>query len=215
MLNAELKGLTNKGVIAFAKHFLMNDQERNRYGVATFANEQTIREIYLKAFQYSIEEDNTIGLMSSFNRIGCTWTGAHKGLLTEVLRNEWGFKGVIETDAGAADFMTNKMALVNGVVAGQDLWMMGKEGNEFGEYKSNPVVAQGIRRACKNNLYAQVHSNTMNGLKSGVLIVEVTPWWKNLILGLEIGVGIVTFACLGLTITSFILKRKEDVENEK
>ena len=55
----------------------------------------------------------------------------------------------------------------------------------------------------------------MNGLKSGVLIVEVTPWWKNLILGLEIGVGIVTFACLGLTITSFILKRKEDVENEK
>ena len=215
MLNAELKGLTNKGVIAFAKHFLMNDQERNRYGVATFANEQTIREIYLKAFQYSIEEDNTIGLMSSFNRIGCTWTGAHKGLLTEVLRNEWGFKGVVETDAGAADFMTHKMALVNGVVAGQDLWMMGKEGNEFGEYKSNPVVAQGIRRACKNNLYAQVHSNTMNGLKSGVLIVEVTPWWKNLILGLEIGVGIVTFACLGLTITSFILKRKEDVENEK
>lgn len=72
--------------------------------------------------------------MSSFNRLGCTWTGAHKGLLTEVLRNEWGFKGVIETDAGAADFMTNKMALVNGVVAGQDLWMMGKEGNEFGEY---------------------------------------------------------------------------------
>ena len=49
----------------------------------------------------------------------------------------------------------------------------------------------------------------------GVLIVEVTPWWKNLILGLEIGVGVITFACLGLTIASFILKRKEEKENEK
>ena len=212
MLEGELKGLTSKGVIAFAKHFLLNDQERNRYGVATFANEQTIRETYLRSFEYAVTSDSTIGLMSSFNHIGCTWSGAHKGLLTNVLRNEWGYKGVIETDAGAADFMTNKMALVNGVVAGQDLWMMGKEGNEFGEYKDNPVVAQAIRRAAKNNLYSQVHSNTMNGLKSGIKIVEVTPWWKNVIFGASIGVGVISGLCLAMTIASFILnlKRKEN-----
>ncbi len=218
MLDAELKGLSSKGIITFAKHFLLNDQERNRYGVATWANEQTIRENYLRAFEYSVTNDSTIGLMSSFNRIGCKWSGAHKGLLTNVLRNEWGYKGVIETDAGAADFMTHKMALVNGVVAGQDLWMMGKEGNEFGEYKNNPVVAQAIREAAKHNLYAQVHSNTVNGLKSGVKIVEITPWWKKVITGATVATGIITAACLGLTIASFILvnkKKESDVNYEK
>ena len=95
---------------------------------------------------------------------------------------------------------------------------MGKEGNEFGEYKNNPVVAQAIREAAKHNLYAQVHSNTMNGLKSGVKIIEITPWWKKVITGATVATGIITAACLGLTIASFILvnkKKESDVNYEK
>lgn len=205
MLNAQIKGLRNRGIIPFTKHFALNDQERNRYGVTVWANEQTIREVYLKAFKLSITDGKSNGLMSSFNRIGCTWSGAHKGLLTEVLRNEWGFQGMVETDAAVGNHQVEQLAMVNGVLAGQDLWMMGTDQNVYGKYKDYPQVALTIRQAAKNNLYAQLHSFAMNGIKSGTKIIEITPWWKNTITGLEIGVGIVTFVCLGMAIASFVL----------
>ena len=104
---AEVRGLQNRGVITFTKHFALNEQERNRYGGSVWANEQSIREIYLKAFEAGVTEGNANAMMSSFNRIGCTWAGSHKGLLTDVLRGEWGFIGMVETDAGVATALSN------------------------------------------------------------------------------------------------------------
>lgn len=218
MLDAELKGLSKMGIITYTKHFVMNDQERNRYGVCVWANEQTIREIYLKAFQYSIEDEDceTVGLMSSFNRLGCTWTGAHEGLLTDVLRGEWGFEGCVMTDAAVAGYMGangNVRALANAVVAGQTIWLNDLRSQGFGKYANNPTVAQAIRQACKANLYAQLRSSAMNGMKSGVLIIEITPWWQTAIKAAQVGVGAITGACLAMTVLSFIVvyfgKKKE------
>ena len=221
MLDAELTGLANMGIITYTKHFVLNDQERNRYGVCVWANEQTIREIYLKAFQISIENPDcgTVGLMTSFNRLGCTWSGAHKGLLTDILRDEWGFLGATMTDAAVGPYMGaggNKRALASAVVAGQTLWLGDLRGQGFGEYINNPVVKQAVRRACKYNLYSQLRSSAMNGMKSGVRIVSLRPWWKNAVVGIEIGTGSITAVAVLMAAASFTLpmiyrKKEENV----
>ena len=91
-------GATDKGVYCFFKHFAVNDQEKHREGVACFLTEQALREIYLKPFQMCIQEGKSRGIMSSYNRLGLMETAASYPLLTEVLRNEWGFKGSIISD---------------------------------------------------------------------------------------------------------------------
>ena len=91
-------GATDRGMYCFFKHFVVNDQEKNRESTATFLTEQALREIYLKPFQMAIQEAKSIALMSSYNRLGLMETAASYPLLTEVLREEWGFKGSIISD---------------------------------------------------------------------------------------------------------------------
>ena len=135
-----------KGVYAYIKHFALNDQEDHRNGVATFSNEQAIREIYLKPFQTCIEDrpmtaiklqqydadtdsytettaeiPAVMAVMSSFNRIGCTWAGGNYNLLTAVLRDEWGFDGTIITDYDGGGYMDTEHC----IRAGGDLKLTG------------------------------------------------------------------------------------------
>ena len=91
-------GATDRGVYCFFKHFAVNDQEKGREGISAFVTEQALREIYLKAFQLPIQEGKALGIMSSYNRLGLMETAASYPLLTEVLRNEWGFKGSVISD---------------------------------------------------------------------------------------------------------------------
>ena len=91
-------GASDKGVYCYFKHFVVNDQEKNRESTATFVSEQALRQIYLKSFQLCIQEGKSMGLMSSYNRLGLMETAASYPLLTEVLRDEWGFKGSIISD---------------------------------------------------------------------------------------------------------------------
>ena len=93
-----IEGATDKGIYCFFKHFAVNDQEKHREGVACFLTEQALREIYLKPFQMCVQEGKSTGIMSSYNRLGLMETAASYPLLTEVLRNEWGFKGSIISD---------------------------------------------------------------------------------------------------------------------
>lgn len=224
MLDAELKGLCKMGIITYTKHFALNEQERNRYGASVWANEQSIREIYIKAFQISIEDEEcgTVGLMTSFSRLGCTWSGAHKGLLTNVLRKEWGFKGSTMTDAAVGGYMGvngNTLALANAVCAGQTIWLADVRAQGFGGYENNATVANAIRQACKDNLWAQLHSAGMNGMKSGTRIEKITPWWIAAIHTAQLTVGIITGVCVAMTIASFVLafldKKKGAIGNEK
>ena len=89
---------TDRGIYAYFKHFAVNDQEKNRESGISFVNEQALREIYLKSFQMVFQEGKSIGVMGSYNRIGLTEAAGHYGLMTEVLRNEWGFKGCVLSD---------------------------------------------------------------------------------------------------------------------
>ena len=98
MAGRVVAGATDGGIYCFFKHFAVNDQEKHREGVAAFLSEQALREIYLKAFQFVVQEGKTTGIMSSYNRIGLMESAASYPLLTEVLRNEWGFKGQVFSD---------------------------------------------------------------------------------------------------------------------
>ena len=153
-------GAQNKGVITFAKHFALNDQETNRSsrGLFTWASEQTMREIYLKAFEILVKEGDALGIMSSYNRIGSTWAGGDYRLLTEVLRQEWCFKGVVLTDfADKPNYMFGNQM----VRAGGDLQLYQALGTLSGDATSATHVTA-LRNAAKNVLYVTIHSNAMN-----------------------------------------------------
>ncbi len=89
---------TDRGVYAYFKHFAVNDQEKNRESGISFVNEQALREIYLRSFQMVFQEGKATGVMGSYNRLGLMETAANYQLNTEVLRNEWGFKGSMLSD---------------------------------------------------------------------------------------------------------------------
>ena len=94
-----IMGSQDQGVYAFMKHFALNDQETNRCGMlCTWASEQAIREIYLKPFEACVKNADCHAVMSSFNYIGNTYAGNCPELLINVLRNEWGFVGMVLTD---------------------------------------------------------------------------------------------------------------------
>lgn len=193
MFAAETRGLSKRGIITCAKHFALNDQEKYRCGVTTWANEQTIREIYLRSFEIGVKEGKCNGMMSSLNRIGTTWAGKHCGLLTEVLRNEWGYIGIVETDAAVGVHMTAPNIYAEGVVAGNDLWMGGGSDGVFNAYKNNAKVINAARESAHRLIYTVLHSNAMNGVTSSTRIVKVATWWEQ---ALDIGkiVSVVAFS---------------------
>ena len=101
-----VRGATDKGVICFVKHFALNERESNdRNQLFSWCNEQAMREIYLKPFEMAIKEGGSLGVMSSFNYIGTEWAGGNSALLTDLLRDEWGFEGLVITDAHVYPYM--------------------------------------------------------------------------------------------------------------
>ena len=201
----KVKGATDKGLITYIKHFALNDQETNRAGVCIFANEQSIREIYLEPFEYSVREGGALGVMVAMNRVGTRWAGAHKGLMTETLRNEWGFKGVAVTDqASYASFYYADIR--EGLAAGTDMWLNTNNTlwlEQLGDYENNPLLLTQLRTACKHILYAVGNSAAMNGMSASTRIVKITPAWKNWLVGAHIGVH--ALSLLGIILTTLYL----------
>ena len=193
---ATVKGATESGVICFVKHFALNDQETNRTTLNTFANEQSIREIYLKAFETGITaESGTLGIMASMNRIGLTWSGDHYGLMTEVVRNEWGFDGVIITDQASYPEAFPGLAIRGGLEGGIDLWLnSGTDNWQIEGYQNNATVMNQLRTASKHILYAVSHSFAMNGISSSATVVQTLPLWQIWMIALDVVVGAAALA---------------------
>ena len=163
---AMVQGLSSQGVYSYIKHFALNDQESNRLSISVWANEQSIREIYLKPFELSVKEGGTTAVMSSYSRLGNTWAGASKALLTDVLRNEWGFHGMVVTDSAMGN--TSWMDVNLAIRAGGDmmLCLMGVKLDS-----SSNTAQQAMRRACHNILYTQANSIAI------AAAVDNTPYW--------------------------------------
>lgn len=175
---AEVAGIQSKGVYVYMKHFALNDQETARDGICVWVSEQAAREIYLQAFEYPVVEANAYCVMTSFNRMGCTWAGGDKELLTGILRGEWGMPGFILTDFSNNN---NYMDVLNGLMAGGDGWDCNdgaKWTSKLLQYKDDPTVVSAMREATRHILYTVANSNAMNGLSPNVQVVEVVTWWQ-------------------------------------
>ncbi|KAA8501316.1 beta-glucosidase [Mediterraneibacter catenae] len=153
-----VQGYKEKGVNTFLKHFALNDQETNRWGVSVWCNEQAAREIYFKPFELSVKEGGSQGIMSAFNRLGTTWAGANYSLLTTVLRDEWGFQGAVVSDMAVWDYMNTDQA----IRAGNDYMLtLAKRMPSEVSIETN-AGNQAMRKATHNVLYALANSNAMN-----------------------------------------------------
>ena len=116
---AEVEGIQSRGVGVSLKHFAMNNSENWRFMGNSAASENTIRNLYLKPFEYVVKHAKPATVMCAYNRINGTYCSENKWLLTDVLRDEWGFDGVVMTDWGAT------RDRVAGLRAGLDLEMPG------------------------------------------------------------------------------------------
>lgn len=155
MAASMINGAEDQGIIAFMKHFALNDQETNaRSGNLIWANEQAIRELYLKPFEITVKESSPLGAMSSFSIIGTKWAGANSVLLNDILRKEWGFDGFVSSDA-----VFGFMKAPDAVVAGNDIMLdiMTPSKNEkllHKAYKQDPSgIANGVRTSVQHVLY--------------------------------------------------------------
>lgn len=116
---AFVRGVQSMGVSACLKHFALNNQENFRFVGNSVVDERAIREIYLKPFETAVKEGKPGAVMSSYNRINGTFASENKWLLTDVLRTEWGFDGIVMSDWGGTHDR------IDGIRAGEDLEMPG------------------------------------------------------------------------------------------
>ena len=207
MASNAIKGAQDHGVYAYMKHFALNDQEGNRTSmVATWSNEQAIREIYLRPFEMSVKDADSHAVMSSFNYIGNRWAGGCSELLKNVLRGEWGFVGFVETDYfGVYGYMTADQGVRNG----SDL-MLCTTGNDF-----NTVTVltnsskQALREASKNILYTVVNSRAYaeENLNPGM------PKWKIIMIGADVIVALLIVGLEYTAIKGYKKRKEEETEN--
>ncbi len=155
-------GAQSQEVLVFMKHFILNDQETNaRSGVNVWVNEQALRELYLRPFEITVKQADVTGAMSSFVHVGYKWSGGNPELLEDVLRTEWGFNGVVTTDAVIGGFMDNTLAVRNGNDLMLDVLSASNHISQFKKaYKDDPVgIGQGLRDRVHNVCFALLQTN--------------------------------------------------------
>ena len=223
-----IKGISIYGRMTFVKHFVANDQDFNRMANMAWMTEQTFRELYLRSFEEAVKNGGTVGIMTSFNRIGGIWTGGNEALIQGVLRKEWGFRGQIITDM--TENKTN-MDIGFSFRYGGNLNLGGGStvANSIGTASNTPVRVQlRLREAMHEIAYAYCHAMWRNATYNAAsdpseMIVSIPPkepylWWKPAVISLDVMVYsglLVAAAAAGLVIIKyFTASRKRGGENE-
>ncbi len=216
LCEAEVHGAMEKGTIPYLKHFFLNDQETNRIGVCTFSNEQAIREIYLRSFQYAFEttgenDKACSGVMGAFNRLGMIWSGHYTNLWKNVMEKEFGFLGSVTTDFGQkqGSLMEPQLAYEAGT------HMFCTSGTGFATYLENinftedTKLMNNMREAIHRQLYNFANSAAMNGMTSSSKIVVVRVWYQKALTATTVISSIVLAGSLALMTLGLLAKRKE------
>ena len=206
----EVAAIQEKGVHVVMKHFALNDCEQDRIGLGVWLSEQAAREVYLKAFQDVFEEGNANGTMVAYTRWGCIWSGGNKGLMTGIMRNEWGSNGLTITDNVLNPYVNGPDGVMAGGVTTYDA-MMPYVTKELPAYKNDPVMVTAMREACHHDLYVLANSVAMNGVGENTTIKFVQP--KLLVILKTIAtIGVVGFI---LSLVMFILKKRKFKKSEE
>ena len=180
MAAAMCRGLGGKGVIPVLGRMVLADQETNYTGVVVLAGEQAIRELYLRPFEMALREGGSgmKAVMAGMNRVGPRWCGGHSGLLTGVLRSEWGFEGIVMTDTITGE--TDEYAdILEGLEAGTDLWQNASNANyKLRGGQLTYGVRTRFRTAAGRILQSVSRSNAMNGIGKKTTLDYKSPLWK-------------------------------------
>lgn len=207
-------GAEKYGVYGYIKHFVLNDQETNRQSMlCTWCNEQALREIYMKPFEIAVKEGKAKAVMSAYNYIGTVWAAGSNALLNTVLRDEWGFQGMVETDYFIGNgFMNSDQAIRNG----NDICLVAYDAktNYVSDTKSATSV-QAMRQASKNLLYTVVNSRAYS---EGAINTGLHSWQIAAII-IDVVLAILFALAEIVVIKKYMTKRKEaipviTVENE-
>ena len=210
MLLAETEGCSSQGLITTLKHFALNDEEmyeNDRSRVSVWVNEQALRETYLKPFEIAVKNarmevryvDETgasqshvirgaTAVMGCMNYLGTNWGGSSYALLTEMLRNEWGFQGFVVTDMV---MNAGSNSVDQCIRAGSDTWMAWGEAftGLLGDTESATGITA-IRRAVKNMCYSIVNSRAYNGVAPGTVFRYKMSPWRFWLMVADIAVGV-------------------------
>lgn len=230
MMDAFCGGAWDQGLITTVKHFAFNDTETNRMGLGVYMNEQRARENELRAFQRGIENKSVVGLMMGMNRAGGYFVGCNPGLMN-ILRSEWNFTGVIETDmtSGAADnsrdciaagvdSMLQPITADKGAAARDELLSSWEGDVEYATGTASDIVTEDayflakVQESLKHMTWVMVNSNVMNGVNNSTHTERVNTWYDNLFLALIAGSAVLAVAGFCGNVVSITLKKKKEQE---
>lgn len=199
-------GCRSKGLIAEPKHLALNHQELNRSGVSTFITEQAARENELRAFQGALSANVAGGVMTAFNRIGTVYSGAHSGLLEQILRTEWGYKGYVVSDMiNGADYMNWRdtvgcgglICLTSTAYDSAQIGSMDTSAN-VALIKADANFQEKMKEGLRYFVYTAVNTATMNNYNPETRIVSVMTWWQIALIAVSAVIGVIDLLMLAL-----------------
>ncbi len=226
--SATIQGAQSKGCLVNIKHAAFNDSEINRSGIAVFMNEQKARELELRNLQQAFEgkgkpasfygneeydeayTEGALGVMSSYNRIGAVASSANRGVMVDIMRGEWGFKGYNVTDFTGVSL---KAAPKESILAGTTNFCGFGNSVDYwtGDYFINSKEAC---KAVKDNLhyalYALANSNALNGINSSSRRIELMTSWRILYITLITVFSVTTVAGIAAYTVTLVLNKKKE-----
>ena len=211
MAGVEVGALLDNGIDVVLKHFALNDCEQNRLGQAAWLTEQAAREIYLKAFQKALEEnDGRGGVMTAYTRWGTTWSGMNQNLMTNIMRGEWGNVSMHITDNILVSYCNGADAVLAGGVTCFDA-MLPYAVNALKAEMDDPVIVNAMVEAMHHNLYTIINSAAMNGVGADTVVRTVSPK----IVSTVKTAFIVCALLLVVSIVFLVIKRRKFVKTEE
>lgn len=211
MMACETKAMSKKGVIPAPKHLFGNEQETNRSGACTFMTEQVAREVNLRAFELPFTIGECRGAMLAMNRIGCKMSPVAKTTLTNILKGEWGFKGILVTDSSGAE--NDRIPTVESILAGTGMFCLARRSNVIKSAivdNNDSYLYDQLRTVNHNFYYQYVNSTLVNGLSKGDEVSENLSWWKPTVISIDVVLGLAALAFMGGYIyLDYIKKAKE------
>ena len=215
LIGAQVKGTESKGVTVSIKHFFANDQEQNRGTYGVFANEQALREIYLRPFEGAFVKGGATTTMTSNARVGFRYVGESDGLINGILHDEWGFYGVIITDAGGG-FSDPAEYIAKG---GNMFCFVGDTADRAQKLKNAIILKNDgnflniLKERAKETLYTYAHTNAMNGLTRDSQINDIYPWWKTAMIAINVAAGVLLAgAAVCFVLWGYVFKKNDKIE---
>ncbi len=198
-------GMRTKGLIGVVKHFFLNEQEAGRKGIGTFSNEQAIREIYIRPFEATIATGDSLGIMTSYNRLGLRYAGESTDL-QHILRDEWNYGGFIIDDAITASAYSSAPEML---MAGTNIFCLdAARPTEVGEIIKSTDDGDLLQKVIDSNhyLYYVMLKSSMGTLSADTVVDDGTPWWKKVLYGVD---GVVAAATVGAAVAYGVGLSKE------